>query len=318
MEYKDYYQTLGVSRSASDEEIKKAYRNLALKYHPDRNPDNPGSEEKFKEINEAYQVLGDSQKRAHYDQLGDAYHNWSRTGGTPGGFNWNSWSTTGASGGRPGGVRVESVNLDDLLGGSFSEFFRTIFGGRAAAGRTVDPYGEFSGMNIPRQQDASQEVTISLREAYEGTTRHVRVNDRRLEVKIPAGARTGTRVRIPGAGPQNRSGAHGDLYLRVNIADEPGIARQEDDLYMETTLDLYTAVLGGEQTVTTLSGKVVLTIPPGTQPGQKFRLTGRGMPHLKHKSRHGDLYITVNVEIPHKLTDQQRKLFAELAALQKS
>lgn len=315
MEYKDYYRTLGVSRSASDDEIKKAYRSLALKYHPDRNPDDPGAEEKFKEINEAYQVLSDSQKRSHYDHLGDAYQNWSRTGGTPGGFNWDSWSTTGASGGMPGGVNVESINLDDLLGGSFSEFFRTIFGGRAA-GRTSTPYGDFGGMNMPQpRQDASQEVTINLREAYEGAARRVVVNGRRLDVKIPAGARSGTRVRIPGAGPQNRTGEHGDLYLLVNVADEPGVSRQDDDLYTETTIDLFTAVLGGEKTVSTLNRNVVLTIPPGTQPGQKFRLTGRGMPSLKNKNRHGDLFVTVNVEIPRKLTDQQRKLFAELSAL---
>lgn len=316
MEYKDYYRTLGVSRSASDDEIKKAYRNLALKYHPDRNPDNPGAEEKFKEINEAYQVLSDSQKRAHYDHLGEAYQDWSRSGGTPGGFNWNSWSTGSGTGGMPEGVRVESINLDDLLGGSFSEFFRTIFGGRAAGGRASSAYGGFEGMNYPQpRQDASQEVTISLREAYAGTTRRVVVNGRRLDVNIPAGARSGTRVRIAGAGPQNRSGEHGDLYLVVNVAEEQGVSRQEDDLHIETTIDLYTAVMGGEKTVSTLSGNVVLTIPPGTQPGQKFRLTGRGMPTLKNKNRHGDLYVTVNVEIPRKLTDQQRNLFAELAKL---
>ncbi len=219
----------------------------------------------------------------------------------------------------PGGVRVESVNLDDLLGGSFSEFFRTVFGGRAASSGASDPYGNFGRVNVPQpRQSASQNVAISLREAYEGATRRVVVNGRRLDVKIPAGALTGTRVRIPGAGPQNQSGEFGDLYLVVEVADEPGFTRQEDDLHTEIAVDLYTAVLGGEKTVPTLSGKVVLTIPGGTQPGQKFRLAGRGMPTLKNKNRHGDLFVTVNVEIPRKLTDQQRKLFAELAASKKS
>jgi curved DNA-binding protein len=309
MDYKDYYKILGVERKATDDEIRQAYRKLALQYHPDRNPGRPEAEEKFKEINEAYQVLSDSQKRAHYDQLGSAYQNWSRTGGQPGGFNWDAWSTQGA----PGGARMDSVNLDDLLGGSFSEFFRRIFGG-AAAGSYREPFSgaEWGGRPAPRQ-DARSEVTISLREAYEGTTRVLQMNGSRLEVKIPAGAKTGTRVRLAGVIPQDAAGSRGDLYLHVKVADDPNFKRRGNDLYTEVTINLFTAVLGGEVRVPTLTGNVVLTIPPGTQPGQKFRLSGRGMPILDATAKYGELYVTVKVNIPRRLTDKQRQLFQELA-----
>lgn len=322
MEYKDYYKVLGVDRKASEDEIKRTYRKLALEYHPDRNPGNPEAEEKFKEINEAYQVLSDPKKRAHYDQLGEAYTQYARGGGRPGNFNWDAWSVGGA----PGGVRVESVDLDDLLGGSFSDFFRQIFGGGpAGAGYSVygEPYGDLRNMRGATRhsappRDLEQKVEISLQEAFEGTTRLVQLDGRRIEVKIPAGARTGTRIRVAGAGLQNASGQQGDLYLVIQVRDQPGFERKKEDLYTQINADLYTAVLGGEVKVPTLIGDVVLTIPPGTQPGQKFRLSGRGMPQIKNPKRRGNLYVTVNIEIPHKLTDKQRELFEELAKQAKS
>ena len=322
MEYKDYYKVIGVERSASEDEIKRAYRKLALEYHPDRNPGNPEAEEKFKEINEAYQVLSDSEKRAHYDRLGSAYSQYASSGGRPGNFNWNAWSVGGA----PGGARVDAVDLDDLLGGSFSDFFRQIFGGRAAGGE-YSTYGDLFGSlrnarGTARQaapaRNLEQKVEISLREALEGTTRLVQLNGRRLEVKIPPGARAGTRVRVAGAGLQNASGQQGDLFLVIQMLDQPDFERKKDDLYTETSTDLYTAVLGGEVKVPTLTGDVVLTVPPGTQPGQKFRLSGCGMPQIKNPKRRGNLYVTVNIDIPRKLTKKQRDLFQELAKQAKS
>jgi len=308
MEYKDYYKILGVERKAKEEDIKRAYRKLALKYHPDRNPNDKGAEDKFKEINEAYQVLSDPQKRQRYDQLGDSYQHWQQRG-TPGGFNWDEWTST------PGGgnVRVEVGNLDDLFGGGlgdFSEFFRRIFGGMPAAGRAAPG----SRGRVPAAS-YQYEVPINLSEAYQGTTRRIEVDGRRLEVKIPPGARTGTRIRVADA-VGSPDGSKGDLYLVIQVADDPKFERKGNDLYTDVEVDLYQAVLGGEVAVPTLSGSVMLTIPPGTQPGQTFRLGGRGMPHIKDPRTHGDLYVRARVKIPRNLTPEQRKLFENLRQAQ--
>ncbi len=307
MEYKDYYKILGIERNASEEEIKRAYRKLALKYHPDRNPNNKEAEEKFKEINEAYQVLSDPQKRARYDQLGDSYYRWQQRG-APGSFNWEEWFTY------PGGVRVEVGNLDDLFGGGlggFSEFFQRIFGGIGDIGMARGGRGRTAERAAPAYQ---QGVTISLQEAYQGTTRRIEVDGRRLEVKIPRGARTGTKIRVPQA-VVSPSGQKSDLYLVVQVAEDPRFERKGDDLYSEVEVDLYKAVLGGEVMVQTLSGNVLLTIPAGTQPGQTFRLAGQGMPKIKSPQERGDLYVRVRVKIPRNLTPEQRQLFQKLAQM---
>lgn len=299
MEYKDYYETLGVPRKASKEEIKKAYRKLALQYHPDRNPNNQAAEDKFKEVNEAYQVLSDAQKRAHYDQLGSAYTQWQRRG-APGGFDWAQWTTSG-----PGGVHVEySGDLGEMFEGlgGFSDFFQQIFGGRGGFG------GQAQGRRAVRQPAYEQPVTVSLEEAFRGTTRLMQLDGKRLEVKIPQGARSGTKIRMPARG----TGQAADIYLVVDVAAEPRFTRDGDDLKTEVETDLYTAVLGGEATVPTMEGNVVLKIPAGSQPGQLFRIRGKGMPALKSKER-GDLYAKLMVKLPKDLTDEQRKLFEQLA-----
>ncbi len=290
MEYKDYYQILGVGRQADEKEIKRVYRQLALKFHPDKNP---GSEEKFKEINEAYEVLGDPEKRAKYDRLGSSYRAWERAGG-PGGFDWSQWV-----GGRPGGAPAE---VDDLFGGGFSDFFDNVFG--------------LGGQRPRRGRDLEQPLAISLTEAYRGTTRTYQRNGRRLEVEIPAGARSGTRIRLSGAG-EGDPGRTGDLYLKVQVLDEPGVKRRGDNLHQEFQVDLYTAVLGGEVELQTIQGLVLLRVPPGSQPGQTFRLRGRGMPRLGNPSQHGDLFAKLQVSLPAELNDQERALFEQLAALRK-
>lgn len=313
MEYKDYYQVLGVSRTASEEDIKRAYRKLAMQYHPDRNPGDKKAEDKFKEINEAYQVLSDPQKRERYNQLGESYTQWTQRGGAPGGFNWADWFTTQQGGNvYQGGTaqRPEMGNLDDLFGGGFSDFFRQIFGGMPDMGGTQPRPGRRSAVQPSYQQN----VPITLLEAYQGTMRRVEVDNRRLEVKIPAGARTGTRVRVPEA-VVSPEGQKADLYLVIQVLDDPLYEREGEDLHITVEVDLYTAVLGGEITVSTPAGNVRLTIPPGTQPEQVFRLAGRGMPHLKTPKTHGDLFAHVHVKLPRNLTPAQKKLFQELAQL---
>ena len=316
MEYKDYYKILGVDRHATLDEIKKAYRRLALKYHPDRNPGDKEAEEKFKEINEAYQVLSDPEKRARYDQLSDSYARWQSMGGQ-GPFQWDQWF----GGGAPGGVRVEFRDLDDVFGGvsGFSDFFRLLFGGMDLDFGEAQARPRGRGRRAPRRQAPrayEQPIAITFHEAYHGTTRHIEVNGKRLEVKIPPGARTGTRVRLRRAVPLG-DGQAADLYLVVQVAPDPRFERRGDDLYTEVTVDLYTAVLGGEVRVPTPAGDVMLTIPPGTQPGQTFRLRGRGMPKLGHPDQHGDLYVQVKVALPRHLSPQERKLFEQLAALRR-
>jgi len=303
MDYKDYYEVLGVKRDADEKEIKRAFRKLALKYHPDKNPDDPKAEDRFKEINEAYEVLGDPAKRTKYDQLGASYQQWQRTGGRPGGFDWSQWTASA-----PGGVHVEMGDLGDLFGGGFSDFFNTIFGGRAAQNM-----GGFQRQAPARGRDLEQPVSISLTEAYNGTTRILQRNGRRLEVKIPRGSKTGTRVRVSGQA-ESGAGRSGDLYLKLTVEPDPRFRRDGADLYTDVNVDLYTAILGGEVRIPTLSGPVVLSIPPGSQPEQTFRLRGRGMQLLNNPKKHGDLYAKLSVQLPKELSEKERALFKQLAA----
>ncbi len=309
MDYKDYYKILGVERTASAEDIKKAFRKLALKYHPDRNPGKKEAEDKFKDINEAYEVLSDAEKRSRYDQLGESYFRWQQSGGAPGGFNWNDWS-------QPRGGRVNVESFDDIFGGmgGFSEFFQSIFGA-SGAGSGAGPAGRGAYRSQARSAPVEQPVQISLDEAYRGTQRMLQVNDRRLEVKIPAGANTGTKVRIPGVGQPGPDGHKGDLYLVVEVLPDERYERKEHNLYTDFEVDVFTAVLGGEARVTTPDGQVVLNIPAGTQPGQAFRLAGRGMPHLRNPQTHGDLFARAKVQLPRHLTADQRALFEKLAKM---
>jgi len=301
MDYKDYYKILGVSKTATAKEIKSAYRKLAQQYHPDKNPGNKKAEDKFKEINEAYEVLGDSQKRAKYDRLGASYSQWERAGRPGGGFDFGQWST-------PGGTRVD---LNDLFGGEggFSDFFTSLFGNLGGAGPAYRPPARARG------EDIDQPVEISLEEAFTGAKRTLQMDSRRIEVVIPAGARTGTKVRISREGGAGQ--ARGDLYLVVSVAPHPQFRREDNDLHGDFTIDLYTALFGGEARIPTLSGEVVLTIPAETQTGKVFRLTGQGMPKLRSPKDRGDLYARALVHLPTNLTEKERMLFAELAALRK-
>jgi curved DNA-binding protein len=300
MDYKDYYKTLGVERNASEDDIRKAYRKLAMKYHPDRNPNDKQAEEHFKEINEAYQVLSDSKKRTHYDRLGSDYSNWQQRG-EPGNFDWGQYE------GFPGGVRVEYGDLDDLFGGAggFSDFFRTIFG-RGAEGAGT------GARTRSRQQPQGyqQELEITLDEAYNGATRLLQTDGKQKQVRIPAGVRTGSKVRVAGAGPNGL-----DLYLIVDVQEDKRFERRGNDLHTTATVNVFTAILGGEAEVETLSGKIKLNVPAGTQPEQVFRLAGRGMPTVKNANEKGDLYVRLKVQIPKYLSPKQRELLEEVSRI---
>jgi curved DNA-binding protein len=288
MDYKDYYKILGLDRNASGDDIRKAYRKLAKKYHPDYNPKDKGAEERFKEINEAYEVLGDSKKRSHYDRLGSDFSQWQRRGGTPGDFNWGQY----------GGTRVDFDDLNDMFGGGgFSDFFQTIFGMGGRQARS-------------QPQGYQQELTVTLEEAYKGATRLLQTDGKQKQVRIPAGVRTGSKVRVAGAGPNGL-----DLYLVVDVKEDQRFERRGDDLHTTAAASIFTAILGGEAEVETFEGKIKLNIPAGTQPEQVFRLGGRGMPRVKNPKEKGDLFVRLKVQIPKYLSSKQRELLEEASKL---
>ncbi len=308
MEYKDYYQILGVPKNADKKEIKRAYRKLAQQYHPDKNQGNKVAEEKFKSINEAYEVLGNPDNRAKYDQLGQNYHRYQQMGGNPNDFDFSQWYGSG------GGQRV-NVDFGDLFGGSggASDFFSTIFGGGMGQQRSSgmgDLFGQ-QRMNL----NAEQPVEITLEEAFQGTTRTFSQNDSQFTAKIPAGAKTGSKIRLKGKGNLGPRGGRGDLFLVVTVRPHATFKRDGDDLLVTVVVDVVTAVLGGKVTVPTLSGPVNLTIPPGSQGGKTHRLKGKGMPKLRNSKQKGDLFAKIHIRIPTDLSDKERSLYEELARL---
>jgi curved DNA-binding protein len=313
MEYKDYYAILGVGKDATGDEIKKAYRKLAMKYHPDKNPGNKQAEERFKEINEANEVLSDPKKRSRYDQLSNSYQSWQRAGNNPNTFRWedlfnNPQYTTRTT-------RVNNVDdFEDLFGGGlggFSDFFNAFFGTPRSRSQHRNAQAPSAGRSA-RPQAYQQPVTISFWEAYHGTSRLLQLSDKKIEVKIPAGVRTGSKVRIAGAGPRQADGTHADIYLVITLAPDKQFAVDGDDISTTITIDVGTALLGGEEKVHTPSGDVLLKIPPGTQPMQIFRIKGHGLPSLKQKDKFGDLMVKVKVEIPRNLTEKQRSTLRDL------
>ena len=299
MEYKDYYKILGVSKTASEKEIKAAYRKLARKFHPDVNPGNKQAEARFKEINEANEVLSDPEKRKRYDHLGA---DWA--GGGP--------RTTSGWPGGGGRVRVRVGGEEGDLG-DFSDFFKTFFGGGfGGRGEEFQSYG-FGG-GEPTAHDLESLVELTLEEVLRGTTRTLRLDgDRKLEVKIPPGVREGSRVRVAGEGG-GKGKQKGDLYLRVQIRPDPRFERKGDDLQTSVTVPITTAVLGGEAPVPTLDGPVGIKVAPGTPVGRTFRLRGHGLPRPDGKGR-GDLLATLSVSLPKELSKKERELFEELQKL---
>jgi curved DNA-binding protein len=315
VDYKDYYKTLGVDKKATEKEIRSAYRKLARKYHPDVNPGDKSAEDKFKEINEANEVLSDPEKRKKYDELSTYYQQYGRMPG----------AGAGPMGG-DGGVRYEyrTVNpedLNDLFGGQspFSDFFETFFSSNFA--EQPQTRTRTGGRRSPRAtlgQDIESSVDVTLVEAYQGVTRVFELaeldgSSKRIEVKIPAGVDEGSRIRIAGQGGQGTAG-RGDLYLRIHVLPDPRFTREGTTLRTTVEVSLATAVLGGEVRVTTPDGRgLMLRIPPETPNGKSFRLRGQGMPHLGQPDKRGDLYAEVSVVLPTHLSDEQRRLFEDFA-----
>ncbi|HEX8940170.1 MAG TPA: J domain-containing protein [Candidatus Limnocylindrales bacterium] len=363
MEYRDYYKTLGVPRTASQAEIKKAYRKLAQKLHPDRNPDDRTAERRFKEVNEAHAVLSDPDKRKKYDLLGADWEAYQRAGAGAAGGAADPFGPGGpfagfrTAGGGPGGAGNVRFEFRGGESGGFSDFFRMFFGADEAAaaaagggrGRTAtrsrpsDGGGalgfddilsglQFGSAAHPEAQggpfrtaggaasgaarrrgETEVEVDLGLEEAYHGTSRLVQVGERRLEVQVPRGVETGSRIRLGGKAPDG-----GDLYLVARVRTHPVFARNGADLTRELPVSLREALLGGQVEVGTLKGRVLLTLPPGTQNGRTFRLTGQGMPRLRGTGT-GDLYVRIRVVLPEHLDDDARaaaERFLELARQQ--
>jgi DnaJ-class molecular chaperone len=308
MEYKDYYAVLGVKKQATEKEIRQAFRRLARQYHPDVNPNNKEAEEHFKEINEAYEVLSDPEKRRQYDEMGadrERYEQYQRAGP----------QAQGGRGFRTQRMRTE--DLDDLFGNEspYSDFFEQLFGrgGQARGGGPPRPQ---------RGPDLEAEVEVTLAEAAHGTTRVLRVagedgRSRQLEVRIPLGVRSGTRVRVAGQGESGRAGGpRGDVYLVVQVLPHPLFEREGDDLHLRTPVALTTMLLGGEAAIPTLDGQVMLKIPSGTADGKTFRLRGKGMPRQGRSDQHGDLLVEVHAALPHRLSAEQRRLIERFTQLE--
>ena len=324
MEFKDYYATLGVTKASTEKEIKQAFRKLARKLHPDVNPSDKQAESKFKEINEAYEVLGDPAKRKKYDELGANWRAYeqaeARGGPNPFAGQWN----VGGTGGRgQGGFRtMTQEEMEGMFGDTnpFSDFFTTFFGG--AGPEPGDPRRGARGRRQQRAgRDVEHEIELTLEEAFSGAMRRLSLKHdghaRTVDVRIPSGVGDGSRVRVAGEGEHGVGGAtSGDLYLRVRLAPHADFERKGRDLYVKVPLPVTTAVLGGEAEVRTLEGKTVrLKIPPLTQSGQVFRLKGYGMPKVGKPDEKGDLYARVEVQLPTELSPAEREHYEALAKL---
>jgi curved DNA-binding protein len=317
MEFKDYYKVLEVERGATPQAVSTAYRKLARKFHPDVNK-TPGAEDKFKDINEAYQVLGDAERRARYDQMYEAYQH--------GGMDWQQAFGRGAQQ-TPGSWTVtfggDAAGLEDLLGGQVSDFFRQFFGGdvlgqrpggaRSAAGRSRRSPADLEEMMQPESASPRAEapITVTLNDALAGAQKSLAIQlngkTRRFDVTIPKGVRSGQKIRLPGALDGD------DLYLTVEVAPHPDFERREDDLITEVPVTPSEAVLGATIEVPTLEGKVEMTIHPGTQNGQVYRLRGQGMP--RRDGKRGDQLVRIKVVLPTKPSAREKQLYEELSKL---
>jgi curved DNA-binding protein len=296
MDFIDYYQVLGLQKNATEDDIKKAYRKLARKFHPDLNPNDKEAHKKFQQINEANEVLSDPEKRKKYDQYGKDWQHAEAFEKARQGQEHaqRTYSTGQAFGGQ----------FDD---DQFSDFFESMFGRSAGGGRQSAKF---------RGQDYEAELHLNLEDAYHTHKQTLTINGKNLRITIPAGIENGQKIKLKGqGGPGINGGPEGDLYITFNISDHPKFKRLGNDLYMTATIDLYTAVLGGDTTVDTMSGKVKIKVPAGTQNGSKIKLRGKGFPVYKKENEFGDLYVTYHVTLPVNLTDKQKELFEQLQKL---
>lgn len=295
MEYKDYYNVLGVSKQASQDDIKKAYRKLAVKYHPDKNPGDKAAEEKFKDVSEAYEVLKDPEKRKQYDELGANWKKYQHAGPTEDPFR------------RTDGGGAHYGDADFFGGSGFSDFFESFFGrARHQRGRSFN-----MDFDVP-PADLTGEIPITLEEAFHGTERIVDLGGEKIKVKIKPGAYEGLTLRARGKGQKTHSGKAGDLHLNIRVIPHPHFERRGDDLHMEAPVDVFTALLGGKQEIHTLSGKIHIHLKEGTQAGKVVRLRGKGMPRYGKPGQHGDLYAKLVIRLPERLTPHQKQLLEQV------
>ena len=319
MDYKDYYSILGVGKQATQEEIKKVFRKLARKYHPDVNPGDAAATEKFKEISEAYEVLSDPEKRQKYDDFGSQWQQYAQSGRRPEDFNWSQWQ---AGPGATSSYRtVTPEEFAEIFGGQghFSSFFETLFGGAAYP----HPEAEYAGPEFHyrprphRGRDVEYNLAVTLDEAFHGGSRILEwETGRKIEAKIPPGVKSGSRLKLKGQGEPGRDGGEaGDLFLDIEILPHDRFQRDGDNLRLELPVDLFTLLLGDKVNVAALDRSVKLDIPPQTANGRVFRLKGLGMPHLKDPEKRGDLYVTVTAVLPEHLSDQEKELIEQWRAL---
>ena len=313
MEYKDYYKILGVEKTATTEQIKKAYRKLARQYHPDVNPNDATAEQKFKEVNEANEVLSDTEKRKKYDQFGADYQRYEQAGAGgagrgPGGFDWSQYAQGGQGG--FGGFGGGGNPFGGEGGDDFSDFFSSMFGGMgggAAGGRSTRPGAG---------QDYQAELELTLEEAYQGGPRTITVQGKNLRITIQPGVADGQTIRLRDqGGPGRNGGPNGSLLITFRILPDVRYVRTGDDLTQDVPVSLYRALLGGSQTVETLSGAVKINIKPESANGTRLRLRGKGFPVYRQERKFGDLYLRLNVQLPQNLTDQEKDLIKQLAQL---
>ena len=301
MDYIDYYKTLGITKSATEAEIKKAYRKLARKYHPDLNPNDSEAEKKFKEINEANEVLSNPENRKKYDKYGKDWKHadeFEKAGYDP---NQQHYSSQ-----RQANPDFSNFSGDDFSESDFSDFFNSMYGSR----RSSRNQAKFRGA------DFNAELQLDLTSAYTTHKQNLTVNGKNIRITIPAGVENGQIIKIPGhGGPGANGGPNGDLYITFVIANNSDFRREGNNLYADVDLDLYTAILGGEIMVNTLDGKVKIKVPPETQPGTKVKLKGKGFPLYKKENQFGDLYITYTIKIPTKLSEKEKELFKELSKI---
>lgn len=308
MDYKDYYKILGVSKTATQEEIKKAYRKLAVKHHPDKNPGDKAAEAKFKEANEANEVLSKPEKRKQYDELGENWQSYQQAGGYA---NQGGRPNYGRqSGGGAGGFSAE----DFYGGGQFSDFFESMFGG--AGGAATGGRSSGSSRRASKGEDLQAEMHITLEEAFHGDSRQVTIGDSKINMKLKPGLSEGQVLRLKGKGEPGRNGGpDGDLLITIHILPNNKFERKDNDLYFDQPIDLYTAVLGGKIPVQGISKTVNMPIPAGTDSNKTFRLKGLGMPHYKDPEKFGDAYVRVIIQTPKKLSKEEKELFEQLANL---
>jgi curved DNA-binding protein len=311
MEFKDYYKIIGVDKSATKDEIKKAYRKLAMKYHPDRNPNDKAAEEKFKEITEANEVLSDTEKRKKYDTLGA---NWKQYQHTGGGFE-DFYSQFGGAR-RGGGTTYEfSGDINDIfgnMGGGFSDFFESFFGGGGRRSRSG--FGSQGFQSQPAGVDVEADLNITLEEAFNGSERQINVDGKKLKIKINPGTRDGQKLRLKGLGrSRTTNGNKGDLYLNLHILQHPFYEIKDDELYYNLDINLYSAVLGGQEKIKTLDGKTInINIPEGTESEKILRLRNLG---LQKNYGRGDLFVKIHVTVPKDLSKEEKELFKKLKSL---